>query len=721
MTEAVGLVAAARAGDLDAFGMLVERYQDMAYAAALSRLGNYHLAQDATQDALIEAFRDLRQLRDPAAFPAWLRQLVFKQCDRLWRRRGLRGVPLEAAEGQAGREMDPAAHAERAELRGLVLQALNELPEDQRLATTLFYIGGYATNEIAAFLEVPLTTIKKRLHDSREALKERMLGMVEQNLKQEAPSRDEQFSRAVQFVNACKNGHAQKVRELLQADPKLAECQAENARFAPLHYATREGHAEVVKVLLEAGADPHPFEHMLRNHMNITTLDIARARGFTEVVNLIEAAIQKKHGLAPASAEIRTALKNRDLKAISALVAKDPANARAGDDDGNTPLHRAAEAAFTSETCMLIDELVRNGADLHAVNHLGHTPVYLTLYGNNPWAGKRARWPLTGYFLAKGARYNINLAAASGDLATVRTLLEQDAKLANFQDTNRKRPLSCAAAFGHLEVVKLLLENGADPNLPEEEENRTFSLWTAVDQNNYEMARVLLEKGADPDANVDSSGNALYKAWSKGWKDLADLLASYGASMSPMDFAWNCDLPVLSSLLKLKPEIAGQLLESNDEGKPEKSKMVVRLAFKYGADPKKVAQWTLFRASEVPELLKTFLDGGVNPNASDKEGKTILHSIQRMHQPKVRAPHIVSAGLLLDYGADINAKDDVYQSTPLTWAVIFNNIDMVEFLLSRGAKTNLPDDEPWSTPLFWAEYKGYADIAVVLRKHGAAK
>lgn len=719
MQETLDLVLDAQKGDLDAFGGLVEAFQDMAYAAAVAWLGDFHLAQDAAQEAFIEAYRDLGQLREPEAFPAWLRQIVFKRCDRLRRRRGLSGLPIEAAAGQAGTEMDPASMVEHAELKAQVMAALRSLPEDQRVVTALYYINGYSTNEIAGFMDVPVTTVKKRLHDSREKLKERMLGMVKEKLHKEAPSRDDNLSNAVQMINACKSGNAAKVRELLKADPKLVECEAENGRFAPLHYATREGHAEVVKILLKAGADPHPWEHMLRHHLGITTLDIARARGFKAVVELIEEAIQKKHKLAPGDSEIRDALKKRDLKRIAACVKKKPACAKAGDDDGNTPLHRAAESEFTQEARDLVDELVKHGADMYATNHLGFKPVDLTLFRNNPWASKRPRFSLTGYFLAKGAECNINIAAALGDIGRVRSLLDEVPKRANFQDTCKKRPLSCAAEFGHSEIVKLLLERGADPNAQETAEYKCFPLWTAVDQNNFEMAKVLLEKGADPDAYVDSAGNALYKAWSKGWKDLADLLASYGASMSPMDFAWNCDLPVLSSMLKLKPEIAGQLLESNDEGKPEKSKMVVRLAFKFGADPKKVGQWTLFRASEAPELLKTFLEGGVNPNASDKEGKTILHAIQRMHQPKVRAPHIVSAGLLLDYGADINAKDDVYQATPLTWAVIFGNQEMVEFLLSRGAKTNLPDDEPWATPLFWAEYKGLKEIAQILRKHGA--
>ena len=71
---------------------------------------------------------------------------------------------------------------------------------------------------------------------------------------------------------------------------------------------------------------------------------------------------------------------------------------------------------------------------------------------------------------------------------------------------------------------------------------------------------------------------------------------------------------------------------------------------------------------------------------------------------------IISARILLQYGANINARDDVFQSTPLAWAAMFGQREVVEFLLTHGAKPNLPDDEPWATPLFWAEHKGHLEM-----------
>src|ERR671930_94620 len=91
------LVSAAQAGDLDAFGQVVERFQRMAYAVAYAMLGDAHLAEDVAQEAFIEAYICLPKLREPAAFPGWFRRIVFKRGDRLIRGKSLATVPIEAA------------------------------------------------------------------------------------------------------------------------------------------------------------------------------------------------------------------------------------------------------------------------------------------------------------------------------------------------------------------------------------------------------------------------------------------------------------------------------------------------------------------------------------------------------------------------------------------------------------------------------------------------
>ncbi len=97
MQEWKTLVEAARDGDLEAYGRVVRRFQDMAYGYAYSVLGDFGLAEDAAQEAFVEAYQCLANLREPMAFPSWLRKIVFKRCDRITRGKRLATVPLESA------------------------------------------------------------------------------------------------------------------------------------------------------------------------------------------------------------------------------------------------------------------------------------------------------------------------------------------------------------------------------------------------------------------------------------------------------------------------------------------------------------------------------------------------------------------------------------------------------------------------------------------------
>jgi RNA polymerase sigma factor (sigma-70 family) len=195
MNDLEQLVNRSLSGDLDAFGELVRRFQDMAHGYAYSILGDFELAEDAAQEAFIKAYLKMADLREPAAFPGWFRRIVLGQCTGMVRRKRIGTVPIEEVGEMASRSADPRQSAERREMEEKVLEAVRALPEKQREATTLFYINGYSQNEIAEFLEVPLTTVKKRLHDSRTNLKGRMMDMVAETLKDN--TLDERFSKKV--------------------------------------------------------------------------------------------------------------------------------------------------------------------------------------------------------------------------------------------------------------------------------------------------------------------------------------------------------------------------------------------------------------------------------------------------------------------------------------------------------------------------------------------
>lgn len=180
---------------IEAYGRLVERFRDMACGYAYSILGDFHLAEDAAQEAFIVAFERLGQLEQPEAFAGWFRRIVWSCCGRMTRRKAVPTVALETAMECTSTGDAPPEHAEQNEMRQAVLKAIRELPAEQREATTLFYINRYSQRDIADFLEVPVGTVKNRLTASRGRLKERMLNMVEETLHQSAP--DERFNKAI--------------------------------------------------------------------------------------------------------------------------------------------------------------------------------------------------------------------------------------------------------------------------------------------------------------------------------------------------------------------------------------------------------------------------------------------------------------------------------------------------------------------------------------------
>src|SRR5919107_1492870 len=132
----------------EAFGELVARFQDMAFACAYAVLGDVYLAEDAAQESFITAWQSLQQLRTPEAFPGWLRRVVLTRCNRLTRGKRLQFVPLERAADTPSASPDPHEAADQREVRGRVLEAIRALPEHERLVTTLFYVGEYTQADI---------------------------------------------------------------------------------------------------------------------------------------------------------------------------------------------------------------------------------------------------------------------------------------------------------------------------------------------------------------------------------------------------------------------------------------------------------------------------------------------------------------------------------------------------------------------------------------------
>jgi RNA polymerase sigma-70 factor (ECF subfamily) len=165
-----GLVERAKRGDHDAFAVLAGAAASRLLAAARLILRDPELARDATQDALVRAWRDLPSLRDPDRFDAWLHRLTVNACLDSARRRRRRPIEVEIGDF-AEQPSSSADHAGAVADRELLDQALRRLGPDGRAVIVLHYYLGLPLSEVAATLRIPAGTAKSRLNRSLELMR----------------------------------------------------------------------------------------------------------------------------------------------------------------------------------------------------------------------------------------------------------------------------------------------------------------------------------------------------------------------------------------------------------------------------------------------------------------------------------------------------------------------------------------------------------------------
>lgn len=165
------LVDAARRGDLDAFEVLVRRYQEPVYRVALRMLGSESDAQDASQEAFIRAWRSLARFRGDSVFATWLYRIVTNRCLNVLAARR----PVEPlTEAHPDPSADPAEIAERRERFRAVADSILTLPAEQRAALVLREFQGLTYEEVAEVLGVSPAAVKGRIHRARLAVAERL-------------------------------------------------------------------------------------------------------------------------------------------------------------------------------------------------------------------------------------------------------------------------------------------------------------------------------------------------------------------------------------------------------------------------------------------------------------------------------------------------------------------------------------------------------------------
>ena len=187
--DEIDLIQDAQQGDLDAFNRLILAYQDRVYNQAYRVLGESHAADDATQEAFISAYKNLRSFRG-GSFRAWLLRIVTNACyDELRRRKRRPTTSLEPLD-EDGDEIEsprwisdpgelPEDNVVRAELGQAIQHCLDKLPADFRVVVVLVDVQGMDYSEAASVVGKPLGTVKSRLARARNRMRECLQGFRE--------------------------------------------------------------------------------------------------------------------------------------------------------------------------------------------------------------------------------------------------------------------------------------------------------------------------------------------------------------------------------------------------------------------------------------------------------------------------------------------------------------------------------------------------------------
>ena len=176
----VQLIHSILSGNDEAFSILVKKYQKSVHALAWRKIGDFHHAEEITQDTFLQAYKKLSTLKDPNQFAGWLYVIANRLCLNWMRKKkpmmqSLEGTRVGEVEKSSytryvSEQRETAAAEHRSEI---VKKLLARLPESERTVVTLYYLGEMTSKEIGKFLGVSVKTVHSRLHRARKRLQEK--------------------------------------------------------------------------------------------------------------------------------------------------------------------------------------------------------------------------------------------------------------------------------------------------------------------------------------------------------------------------------------------------------------------------------------------------------------------------------------------------------------------------------------------------------------------
>jgi ankyrin repeat protein len=284
--------------------------------------------------------------------------------------------------------------------------------------------------------------------------------------------------------------------------------------WTPLHWAADAGSMQIAKLLIAKGA-----KIIVNDIYGLHPLKIAEIRGHQNLANVLMVGTQN---------DISAAAVLGDINRVKTLLEEDPNRVNQKSTGDFTPLHSAVRAGHIQVVELLIDK----GADINAKTIFRMTPLQ--------FAASQGYKDILELLVAKGARMDIYAASAIGDIERVKTFLTSNPDLINAPQEWDKgyTPLHWAAYCGHTELVKVLIDKGANVNSAE---CGVTPLYWAVRYNNVPTVKLLFAEGAELNTDEKLKVSLLGYCVHLGFKDMAELLISNSADIN----AQLADIPML--------------------------------------------------------------------------------------------------------------------------------------------------------------------------------
>lgn len=294
-------------------------------------------------------------------------------------------------------------------------------------------------------------------------------------------------------------------------------------------------------------------------------------------------------------------------------------------------------------------------------------------------------------------------ASREGELDRVQQMIAEQPQLSTCQ-YNYTPPLHLAIREGHFPVIRTLVAVRAlDPAYKSYPYGDTF-LTVAEDRGHDEIAAFLRESLADPRLTMK-------------WRETGHIDYQPDETQKRFEKAVHDDhLEEAASLLRNRPELARNEMSSWAEGvlmMPSRgaNRPMLELLIRFGAQVPEVSKWGRFYYFKHDDIATYLIEKGMSARHMNWHRVTLLHEM-------AQSGEFVKARLLIDHGADIDAIDDEYRTTPLGMAARWGQKDMVAMLLEKGADPTLAG-ATWATPMAWAQKKGHWEIASLLKAAGA--